>query len=117
MADFLPFKIALCPLAKPEELYAFSYNPKTPEGSRETGWKSIDVKADYLRMGIESSSWEISNINKDYEVSLHLLWVCYLGQVSLQVVLDLWTTTTENRTSLSESHAILPFLKGELCNP
>ncbi|KAM3827526.1 phosphatidylinositol-3,5-bisphosphate 3-phosphatase MTMR8 [Vipera latastei] len=53
---------------KPEELYAFSYNPKTPEGSRETGWKSIDVKADYLRMGIESSSWEISNVNKDYEI-------------------------------------------------
>ncbi|XP_070615785.1 phosphatidylinositol-3,5-bisphosphate 3-phosphatase MTMR8-like isoform X3 [Erythrolamprus reginae] len=53
---------------KPEELYAFSYNPKTPEGSRETGWKSIDVKADYLRMGIDNSSWEISHVNKDYEV-------------------------------------------------
>ncbi|XP_026534365.1 myotubularin-related protein 8, partial [Notechis scutatus] len=53
---------------KPEELYAFSYNPKTPEGSRETGWKSVDVRADYLRMGIDSSSWEISNVNQDYEV-------------------------------------------------
>ncbi|KAL7979950.1 hypothetical protein Chor_004419 [Crotalus horridus] len=55
---------------KPEELYAFSYNPKTPEGSRETGWKSIDVKADYLRMGIESSSWGISNICSTYSREL-----------------------------------------------
>ncbi|KAG8144366.1 hypothetical protein E2320_012889 [Naja naja] len=55
---------------KPEELYAFSYNPKMPEGSRETGWKSIDVKADYLRMGIDSSSWEISNVCSTYSREL-----------------------------------------------
>ncbi|NXS35515.1 MTMR8 protein, partial [Pomatostomus ruficeps] len=53
---------------KPEELYAFSYNPKTSKESREMGWKLIDVKLDYQRMGIPNEGWEITDINKDYEV-------------------------------------------------
>uniref|UniRef100_A0A674GMD0 Myotubularin related protein 8 n=1 Tax=Taeniopygia guttata TaxID=59729 RepID=A0A674GMD0_TAEGU len=53
---------------KPEELYAFSYNPKMSKESREMGWKLIDLKLDYQRMGIPNDSWEITDINKDYEV-------------------------------------------------
>ncbi|XP_044283209.1 myotubularin-related protein 8 isoform X2 [Varanus komodoensis] len=53
---------------KPEELYAFSYNPKMPKDNREMGWKLIDVKMDYQRMGIPNAYWEISDANKDYEV-------------------------------------------------
>nr|XP_026654811.1 myotubularin-related protein 8-like [Zonotrichia albicollis] len=53
---------------KPEELYAFSYNPKMSRESREMGWKLIDLKLDYQRMGIPNDCWEITDINKDYEV-------------------------------------------------
>ncbi|NXD37392.1 MTMR8 protein, partial [Copsychus sechellarum] len=53
---------------KPEELYAFSYNPKMSQESREMGWKLIDLRLDYQRMGIPNDSWEITDINKDYEV-------------------------------------------------
>ncbi|NXC14724.1 MTMR8 protein, partial [Corythaeola cristata] len=53
---------------KPEELYAFSYNPKTSKENREIGWKLIDLKVDYQRMGIPNYYWEITDVNKDYEV-------------------------------------------------
>ncbi|KAH0630920.1 hypothetical protein JD844_004278 [Phrynosoma platyrhinos] len=53
---------------KPEELYAFSYNPKMPKDNREAGWNLIDVKVDYQRMGIPNDYWEITDFNKDYEV-------------------------------------------------
>ena len=55
---------------KPEELYAFSYNPKMSKENRETGWKLIDLKVDYQRMGIPNDYWEITDVNKDYEVIL-----------------------------------------------
>ncbi|KAM9538303.1 phosphatidylinositol-3,5-bisphosphate 3-phosphatase MTMR8 isoform 1-T1 [Guaruba guarouba] len=54
--------------AKPEELYAFSYNPKVSKESREIGWKLIDLKVDYQRMGIPNNYWELTDVNKDYEV-------------------------------------------------
>ncbi|KAF4800186.1 Myotubularin-related protein 8 [Turdus rufiventris] len=55
---------------KPEELYAFSYNPKMSKESREMGWKLIDLRLDYQRMGIPNDSWEITDLNKDYEAAL-----------------------------------------------
>lgn len=55
---------------KPEELYAFSYNPKMSKENREIGWKLIDLKVDYQRMGIPNDYWEITDVNKDYEVIL-----------------------------------------------
>ncbi|XP_074910382.1 phosphatidylinositol-3,5-bisphosphate 3-phosphatase MTMR8 isoform X2 [Buteo buteo] len=55
--------------AKPEELYAFSYNPKMSKENRETGWKLIDLKVDYQRMGIPNDYWEITDVNKDYELN------------------------------------------------
>ncbi|XP_078236826.1 phosphatidylinositol-3,5-bisphosphate 3-phosphatase MTMR8 isoform X2 [Pogona vitticeps] len=53
---------------KPEELYAFSYNPKMPKDHREMGWKLIEVGVDYQRMGIPNDYWEFTDANKDYEV-------------------------------------------------
>lgn len=45
--------------------------------SREIGWKLIDLKVDYQRMGIPNDYWELTDINKDYEVifahSSHLM--------------------------------------------
>lgn len=34
------------------------------------GWKLIDLKVDYQRMGIPNDYWEITDANKDYEVIL-----------------------------------------------
>lgn len=59
---------SFCFPVKPEELYAFSYNPKMSKENREMGWKLIDLRLDYQRMGIPNDSWEITDINKDYEV-------------------------------------------------
>ncbi|XP_025894759.1 myotubularin-related protein 8 [Nothoprocta perdicaria] len=53
---------------KAEDLYAFSYNPKMSKDNREIGWKLIDLKVDYQRMGIPNDYWEITDVNKDYEV-------------------------------------------------
>lgn len=53
-----------------EDLYAFSYNPKMSKETREIGWKLIDLKVDYQRMGIPNQYWEITDLNKDYEVIL-----------------------------------------------
>ncbi|OXB67653.1 hypothetical protein ASZ78_016776, partial [Callipepla squamata] len=55
---------------KPEELYAFSYNPKMSKDNREIGWKLIDLKVDYQRMGIPNDYWEITDLNKDYEAAI-----------------------------------------------
>lgn len=54
---------------KPEELYAFSYNPKMPADNREIGWKLVDVRVDYQRMGIPNDYWEVTDANQDYEVT------------------------------------------------
>ncbi|KAM6061657.1 phosphatidylinositol-3,5-bisphosphate 3-phosphatase MTMR8 isoform 2-T7 [Chlamydotis macqueenii] len=55
---------------KPEELYAFSYNPKMSKENREIGWKLIDLKVDYQRMGIPNDYWAITDVNKDYEAAI-----------------------------------------------
>ncbi|OXB75977.1 UNVERIFIED_CONTAM: hypothetical protein H355_012945 [Colinus virginianus] len=55
---------------KPEELYAFSYNPKMSKDNREIGWKLIDLKVDYQRLGIPNDYWEITDLNKDYEAAI-----------------------------------------------
>ncbi|XP_036596270.1 myotubularin-related protein 8 [Trichosurus vulpecula] len=53
---------------RPEELYAFSYNPKSSKDDREIGWKMIDLKSDYKRMGVPNDYWQITDANKNYEV-------------------------------------------------
>ncbi|XP_048192433.1 myotubularin-related protein 8 isoform X2 [Perognathus longimembris pacificus] len=52
----------------PEDLYAFSYNPKTSKGARENGWKLIDPVSDFERMGIPNRYWTITDANKNYEI-------------------------------------------------
>ncbi|XP_053555197.1 myotubularin-related protein 8 [Bombina bombina] len=51
--------------AKYEELYAFSYNPKSEQ---EKGWQFFDLKSDFIRMGIPNEYWELKNINQEYKV-------------------------------------------------
>ncbi|XP_069066645.1 myotubularin-related protein 8 isoform X2 [Pleurodeles waltl] len=62
---------SLLKLSQPEnheDLYAFSYNPKFYPEEREEGWKLIDVKEDFSRMGIPNEHWQITDVNKGYEV-------------------------------------------------
>lgn len=52
-----------------EELYAFLYNPKQDEDERRNGWGFIDSAMDFKRMGLPNEFWEMTDLNKNYEVS------------------------------------------------
>ncbi|XP_060263402.1 myotubularin-related protein 8 isoform X2 [Ovis aries] len=52
----------------PEDLYAFSYNPKFSKDMRESGWKLIDQTSDFGRMGIPNRYWTITDANRNYEL-------------------------------------------------
>ncbi|XP_069749058.1 phosphatidylinositol-3,5-bisphosphate 3-phosphatase MTMR8 isoform X2 [Narcine bancroftii] len=61
---------SLLRLSKPveyEELYAFSYNPKQKEMDRGIGWKMIDLRKEFQRMGVPNEHWEETDVNKNYE--------------------------------------------------
>ncbi|XP_040323133.1 phosphatidylinositol-3,5-bisphosphate 3-phosphatase MTMR8 [Herpailurus yagouaroundi] len=53
--------------ALPEDLYAFSYNPKSSKEMKENGWKLIDPISDFGRMGIPNRYWIITEANRNYE--------------------------------------------------
>jgi len=55
-------------LAKYEELYAFSYNPKQNESEQAKGWQLIDLAEEYKRMGVPNDYWQLSDANRDYKV-------------------------------------------------
>lgn len=57
-------------LAKYEELYAFSYNPKQNESEQVKGWQLIDLAEEYKRMGVPNANWQLSDANRDYKVSV-----------------------------------------------
>lgn len=57
-------------LAKYEELYAFSYNPKQNESEQVKGWQLIDLAEEYRRMGVPNDYWQLSDANRDYKVSV-----------------------------------------------
>ncbi|XP_063577178.1 myotubularin-related protein 8 isoform X3 [Pongo abelii] len=54
--------------ALPEDLYAFSYNPKSSKEMRESGWKLIDPISDFGRMGIPNRNWTITDANRNFEI-------------------------------------------------
>ncbi|KAJ3085673.1 hypothetical protein HK100_008963, partial [Physocladia obscura] len=53
-----------------EQMYAFSYTPKTEAEVREKeyGWKIYDPEAEFKRMGMGSTNdaWRVTTINKDF---------------------------------------------------
>ncbi|XP_058906969.1 myotubularin-related protein 8 isoform X1 [Kogia breviceps] len=63
--------ISLLKLSQPalhEDLYAFSYNPKSSKEMRENGWKLIDPISDFGRMGLPNRYWTITDANRNYEI-------------------------------------------------
>ncbi|KAK2501860.1 hypothetical protein MC885_006919, partial [Smutsia gigantea] len=55
-------------VALSEDLYAFSYDPKSSKEIRENGWKLIDPISDFGRMGIPNRYWTITDANRNYEI-------------------------------------------------
>uniref|UniRef100_A0A674IR69 Myotubularin related protein 7 n=1 Tax=Terrapene triunguis TaxID=2587831 RepID=A0A674IR69_9SAUR len=63
--------ISLIRLARPvkyEELYCFSFNPKLDKEEREQGWKLVSLNEEYNRMDVPNNYWQISDVNRDYQV-------------------------------------------------
>ncbi|KAH0625101.1 hypothetical protein JD844_033213 [Phrynosoma platyrhinos] len=61
--------------ARYDELYAFSYNPKQKETQRVQGWQLIDLTAEYNRMGVPNSDWQLSDANRDYKCCVGLVGI------------------------------------------
>ncbi|XP_067842139.1 myotubularin-related protein 6 isoform X2 [Heptranchias perlo] len=62
---------SLLKLSRPvkyDDLYAFSYNPKTTEYERAMGWKVINLNDEYRRMGIPNDIWQLTDVNRGYKV-------------------------------------------------
>ncbi|XP_074848949.1 phosphatidylinositol-3-phosphate phosphatase MTMR7 isoform X2 [Carettochelys insculpta] len=53
---------------KYEELYCFSFNPKLDKEEREQGWRLVSLHEEYNRMGVPNNYWQISDVNRDYQV-------------------------------------------------
>ena len=71
-----------CKLGRIEKLYAFNYQPQSPE-KEVNGWQIYDPRREWKRLGISDNGvdkgWRISKINTDYGVGLCSLW----GQVEM----------------------------------
>ncbi|KAI4103846.1 MAG: hypothetical protein L6R37_003571 [Teloschistes peruensis] len=61
-----------CKLGRVEKLYAFTYQPQSPE-KEVNGWDLYDARREWKRLGISEKDsekgWRISNINLDYGFS------------------------------------------------
>ncbi|KAB1252583.1 Myotubularin-related protein 8, partial [Camelus dromedarius] len=60
--------------ASPEDLYAFSYDPKSSKEMRENGWNLTDPISDFGGMGISNRYWTITDANRNYAVILSSLF-------------------------------------------
>ncbi|XP_053474854.1 myotubularin-related protein 7b isoform X2 [Ictalurus furcatus] len=62
---------SLTHLSRPErygELFCFSYLPSVGKEEREKAWSFLDLRADFIRMGIPSNLWHITPANHEYRV-------------------------------------------------
>ena len=64
-----------CQLGQIEKLYAFNYQPQSPEKDMD-GWHIYDPGREWRRMGVgtvdSKANWRISQINQDYAVKMFL---------------------------------------------
>ncbi|XP_028832550.1 myotubularin-related protein 7b isoform X2 [Denticeps clupeoides] len=69
--DCLDVQASLSRLSRPErygELSCFSFNPNLNKEARDEAWSFIDLRGDYVRMGIPSNLWYITAANSEYRV-------------------------------------------------
>lgn len=52
------------------ELPCFCYVPNDCYWSREKGWLKYSLESQFARFGLPNSTWILSDVNKNFEVSL-----------------------------------------------
>lgn len=66
-----------CKLGRVEKLYAFTYQPQSPEKEIK-GWDLYDAQREWERLGISEKDsdkgWRISKVNTDYRVHQPVLY-------------------------------------------
>jgi hypothetical protein len=85
---FESIKSWTCKIGRIDRLYAFSFQPPTPE--REVnGWALYDPRKELARQGVDGNNghgWRISHINSDYGVYLTSLPRLFLLRAKLTCV-------------------------------
>ncbi|XP_039530886.1 myotubularin-related protein 7-like isoform X2 [Pimephales promelas] len=69
--DCLDVLASLTRLSHPErygELFCFSFNPNLDKELREKSWAFIDLKAEFIRMGIPRNLWHATAANHEYRL-------------------------------------------------
>ncbi|XP_026677211.1 myotubularin-related protein 8-like [Diaphorina citri] len=64
--------VTLQKLSRPvhiEELYCFTYT-STTESPKSYGWDFFSLEQEFKRMQVPNDEWCLTNLNKNYEVSL-----------------------------------------------
>ncbi|XP_065158473.1 myotubularin-related protein 6 isoform X2 [Atheta coriaria] len=51
-----------------EDLYCFHYTSTSEDSSRSSGWESFDLQSEYKRMGVPNEQWNLTTLNKEYEL-------------------------------------------------
>uniref|UniRef100_A0A8C4M8K8 Myotubularin related protein 8 n=1 Tax=Equus asinus asinus TaxID=83772 RepID=A0A8C4M8K8_EQUAS len=105
--------ISLLKLSQPgsyDNLYAFSYNPKSSKEMRENGWKMIDPISDFGRMGIPNRYWTITDANKNYEV---ILSFTYPPEIVVPKSVTLGTVVGSSKFRSKERVPVLSYLYKE----
>uniref|UniRef100_Q96EF0-2 Isoform 2 of Phosphatidylinositol-3,5-bisphosphate 3-phosphatase MTMR8 n=1 Tax=Homo sapiens TaxID=9606 RepID=Q96EF0-2 len=98
--------------ALPEDLYAFSYNPKSSKEMRESGWKLIDPISDFGRMGIPNRNWTITDANIRFRfMGIENIHVMRSSLQKLLEVCELKTPTMSEFLSGLESSGWLRHIK------
>ena len=51
-----------------EDLYCFHYTASMEDIAKSTGWNFFDLETEFQRMGLPNANWNLTNLNKDYQV-------------------------------------------------
>lgn len=52
-----------------EEMYCLAYKPNVTAEERQSEWDFVDLNAEYSRMGLPNSFWQLTYINQHYMIS------------------------------------------------
>ncbi|XP_067298015.1 myotubularin-related protein 7b isoform X1 [Pseudorasbora parva] len=69
--DCVDVLASLTRLSRPErygELFCLSFNPNLDKELREKAWAFIDLKAEFIRMGIPSNLWHVTAANHEHRL-------------------------------------------------
>ncbi|KAF4523093.1 hypothetical protein B566_EDAN003105, partial [Ephemera danica] len=58
----------LCLAVHIEELYCFHYMSSSEDIPKSAGWTFFDLQAEYQRMRVPNDNWNLTLLNKEYEL-------------------------------------------------